>query len=163
MKTGPVYVKFPPWVQGDGVVKRKDSIGWNTLYPGDVVTRMKGDYVKVGDAVLRADEGGLLSLYPDSQARASNPSAGEPPPAGGGGIMGIRCLILATAIALAGCGYVHTHDKGAESPPVPHVHAPAPHGHPARKEAQRAHSRLDDLESKVKDLAHTIEQKLAGD
>lgn len=75
-------IKFPEWVQAEGVLKRDDAVGWNNLYPGDVVTLNPGDYMKVGDAVLNVHRDGTISLYPDSQARAHKPGKDEPVPDG---------------------------------------------------------------------------------
>lgn len=66
-------IKFPEWVHAHGVVKRDGSVGWNEIYPGDVVTLNPGDYMKVGDAVLNVRRDGTVSLYPDSQAKATSP------------------------------------------------------------------------------------------
>ena len=63
-------IKFPKWVQAEGVLKRDGAVGWKKIYPGDVVTLNPGDYMKVGDAVVNVHRDGTISLYPDSQARS---------------------------------------------------------------------------------------------
>ena len=75
-------VKFPEWVQAEALVKRNGAIGWNELYPGDIVTINPGDYMKVGDAVLNVHRDGTISLYPDSQVRSRKPPADRELPTG---------------------------------------------------------------------------------
>ena len=75
-------IKFPEWVQAAALVKRDGAVGWNDLYPGDIVTLNPGDYMKVGDAVLNVHRNGTISLYPESQARAHNPGKDERVPEG---------------------------------------------------------------------------------
>ena len=75
----------------------------------------------------------------------------------------MRALAIAAVLALAGCGYVHTHPAkptpggaltGVVSVPA-HRHGKAPpHEHEA------AQGRLEALESKVKGLVETVESKL---
>ena len=72
-------------------------------------------------------------------------------------------VLAATTSLAAGRGYVHTHD--AETTPggalTGVVSVPAHrHGKAPPHEHEAAQGRLEVLEGKVKDLAHTIEQKI---
>lgn len=75
-------IKFPEWVHAEGVVKRDGSVGWNEIFPGDTVTLNPGDYMRVGDAVLNVHRDGTISLYPNSQAKATNMPANRQLPVG---------------------------------------------------------------------------------
>ena len=77
-----VVVEFPSWVAGEGVLKRDGATGWHDLYPGDKVVLNPGDYMRVGDARINVQRDGTLSIYPDSQARASMRPADRHVPSG---------------------------------------------------------------------------------